>query len=32
MGISIITTSKGVMTGREAKKANIGGEILAYVW
>ncbi len=32
MGISILTTSKGVMTGHEAKKANIGGEILAYVW
>jgi small subunit ribosomal protein S8 len=32
MGISIVTTSKGVMTGHEAKKANIGGEILAYVW
>lgn len=32
MGISILTTSKGVMTGHEAKKAGIGGEILAYVW
>lgn len=32
MGISIVTTSKGVMTGREAKQANVGGEILAYVW
>jgi small subunit ribosomal protein S8 len=32
MGISILTTSKGVMTGHEAKKANVGGEILAYVW
>jgi small subunit ribosomal protein S8 len=32
MGISIVTTSKGVMTGYEAKKANVGGEILAYVW
>jgi len=32
MGISIVTTSKGVMTGSEAQKANIGGEILAYVW
>ena len=32
MGISIVTTSKGVMTGHEAKRANIGGEILAYVW
>ena len=32
MGISIVTTSRGVMTGYEAKKANVGGEILAYVW
>jgi small subunit ribosomal protein S8 len=32
MGISIVTTSKGVMTGHEAKKQNVGGEILAYVW
>ena len=32
MGVAIVTTSKGVMTGREAKKANIGGELLAYVW
>lgn len=32
MGISILTTSRGVMTGYEAKKANVGGEILAYVW
>ena len=32
MGISILTTSRGVMSGREAKKANVGGEILAYVW
>ncbi len=32
MGISIVTTSRGVMTGHAAKKANIGGEVLAYVW
>lgn len=32
MGISILTTSKGVMAGHEAKKAKLGGEILAYVW
>jgi small subunit ribosomal protein S8 len=32
MGISIVTTSRGVMTGHEARKANLGGEILAYVW
>ncbi len=32
MGISIVTTSRGVMTGHEARKAKIGGELLAYVW
>ena len=32
MGISILTTSRGVMTGHEARKANLGGELLAYVW
>jgi len=32
MGISIVTTSKGVMAGHEAKKLGIGGEVLAYVW
>ena len=32
MGIVILTTSRGVMTGHEARKANVGGEILAYVW
>ena len=29
MGISILTTSRGIMTGHEAKKANVGGELLA---
>jgi small subunit ribosomal protein S8 len=32
MGTAILTTSKGIMTGREAKKAGIGGEVLAFVW
>jgi small subunit ribosomal protein S8 len=32
MGVAILTTSKGIMTGHEAKKAGVGGEILAYVW
>ena len=32
LGTVIISTSKGVMTGAQAKKENIGGEILAYVW
>lgn len=32
LGIAIISTSKGVMTDKEAKRGNHGGEVLAYVW
>ena len=32
LGIAIISTSKGVMTDRDARKQNLGGEVLAYVW
>ena len=32
LGIAIISTSKGVMTDREARKRGIGGEVLCYVW
>lgn len=32
LGVAIISTSKGVMTDGQAKKDNVGGEILAYVW
>ncbi len=32
LGIAIISTSKGVMTDRDARKQMIGGEVLAYVW
>ncbi|NIQ38436.1 MAG: 30S ribosomal protein S8 [Proteobacteria bacterium] len=32
LGISILSTSKGVLTDREARKANVGGEVLCYVW
>tara|TARA_B100001057_G_scaffold116305_2_gene114836 strand:- start:2937 stop:3338 length:402 start_codon:yes stop_codon:yes gene_type:complete len=32
LGISIISTSKGVMTGKEAKKNNVGGEVICYVY
>jgi len=32
MGVAIISTSKGVMTGIEAKKLSLGGELLFYVW
>ena len=32
MGVSIVSTSEGVMTGAQAKKKNLGGELLCYVW
>ena len=32
LGIAIISTSKGVMTDKEARKQNVGGEVLAYIW
>ncbi len=32
LGIAIISTSRGIMTDKEARKENIGGEVLAYVW
>lgn len=32
MGIAIISTSKGIMTDKNARKLGIGGEVLAYVW
>ena len=32
LGIAIISTSKGIMTDKKARLANIGGEVLAYVW
>ncbi len=32
LGIAIISTSKGIMTDREARKAHIGGEVLAFIW
>ena len=32
LGIAILSTSKGIMTGKEAKSAHQGGEVLAYVW
>ena len=32
MGLAILSTSRGVLSGREARKQNIGGELLAYVW
>ena len=32
MGIAIISTSKGLLTDRKARKENLGGEVLCYVW
>lgn len=32
LGIAIVSTSRGVMTDREARKRGVGGEVLAYVW
>ena len=32
LGIAIVSTSKGLMTDRSARKVNLGGEVLAYVW
>ena len=32
LGIAILSTSKGIMTAKQARKANVGGEVLAFVW
>lgn len=32
LGIAIVSTSKGLMTGKEARKESLGGEVLAYIW
>lgn len=32
LGIAVISTSKGVMTDRQARKENVGGEVLAFIW
>jgi small subunit ribosomal protein S8 len=32
MGLAILSTSRGILSGREAKKQKVGGELLAYVW
>jgi small subunit ribosomal protein S8 len=32
LGVVIVSTSKGIMTGQQARQAELGGEILAYVW
>lgn len=32
LGVAIVSTSNGVMTDREARKLNVGGEVMAYIW
>jgi len=32
LGIAIISTSRGIMTDKTARKENVGGEVLAFVW
>jgi small subunit ribosomal protein S8 len=32
LGVAILSTSNGVMTDKEARKVNVGGEVLAYIW
>lgn len=32
LGIAVISTSRGVMTDRQARKENVGGEVLAFIW
>jgi small subunit ribosomal protein S8 len=32
MGVAVLSTSKGLMTDREARKRHLGGEVLCYVW
>ena len=32
LGIAIVSTSKGIMTDKKARKENVGGEVIAFVW
>lgn len=32
LGVAIVSTSKGIMTDRQARKENVGGEVLAFIW
>jgi small subunit ribosomal protein S8 len=32
LGVAVLSTSRGILTGLEAKKQNVGGEVLLYVW
>ena len=32
LGVAIVSTSKGIMTDKQARRENVGGEVLAFVW
>jgi small subunit ribosomal protein S8 len=32
LGTAILSTSKGILTGKESKRENVGGEVMCYVW
>lgn len=32
LGIAVLSTSRGILTGHEARRQNVGGELLAYIW
>jgi small subunit ribosomal protein S8 len=32
LGVSVLSTSEGIMTGTQARKKNVGGELLCYIW
>jgi small subunit ribosomal protein S8 len=32
LGLAVISTSKGIMTDKDARKANVGGEVICYIW
>lgn len=32
MGVVVLSTSKGIMTGKQAKKTGVGGEVICYIW
>ena len=32
LGVAIVSTSKGIMTGKKARSLNVGGEVIAFVW
>jgi small subunit ribosomal protein S8 len=32
LGVAIVSTSQGIMTGREARQRGIGGEVIGYIW